>query len=213
MMERNRKGIKVVIAETSLILRSGMAAALAKSVEGPVQIMEIALYANFENKVATFGPDILIVNPFFGGKFNIERCKANKDLNLCNTKFVAFISGFVEPQILENYDATINIYDNNTQLSALINKLSNTTNRDEDDEEQLSQREREIIKEVVKGQTNKEIAAKLNLSIYTILTHRRNIARKLHIHSSTGLAIYAIANGMVSKDELKLKKRPSMDDF
>ena len=213
MMERNRKGIKVVIAETSLILRSGMAAALAKSVEGPVQIMEIALYANFENKVATFGPDILIVNPFFGGKFNIERCKANKDLNLCNPKFVAFISGFVEPQILENYDATINIYDNNTQLSALINKLSNTTNRDADDEEQLSQREREIIKEVVKGQTNKEIAAKLNLSIYTILTHRRNIARKLHIHSSTGLAIYAIANGMVSKDELKLKKRPSMDDF
>ncbi|MBE6339487.1 MAG: response regulator transcription factor [Marinilabiliaceae bacterium] len=213
MIDRNRKSIKVAIAETSLILRSGVAAALTKVADAQLQIMEIALYTNFENKVSTFAPDILIINPFFGGKTNIDRCKNNKDLGLGNTKFVALLSGFVDQQIIENYDATISIYDDNAKLSALISKLTNSANLDDNEEEQLSLREREIIREVVKGLTNKEIAQKFNKSIYTILTHRRNIARKLHIHSSTGLAIYAIANGLVSKDELKLKKRPSVDDF
>ena len=72
-----------------------------------------------------------------------------------------------------------------------------------DSEEQLSQREKEIICEVVKGKTNKEIAEHLNISVFTILTHRRNIAKKLQIHSATALAIYAIANKLVSISEVK----------
>jgi DNA-binding CsgD family transcriptional regulator len=69
--------------------------------------------------------------------------------------------------------------------------------------EQLSQRERDVLMCVVKGMTNKEMADKLCISIHTVLTHRRNIAKKLEIHSPAGLVIYAIVNGIVKVDEIK----------
>ena len=50
---------------------------------------------------------------------------------------------------------------------------------------------------VVEGLSNKEIADKLHLSQHTIITHRKNIARKLNIHSTAGLTIYAIVNKMI----------------
>ncbi|MBQ8594070.1 MAG: response regulator transcription factor, partial [Bacteroidaceae bacterium] len=57
---------------------------------------------------------------------------------------------------------------------------------------------------VVKGMTNKEIAEKLYLSPHTIMTHRKNIARKLEIHSTAGLTIYAIVNKLVELSDVKL---------
>lgn len=68
----------------------------------------------------------------------------------------------------------------------------------------LSQREKEIIACVVKGMSNKEIADHLFISIHTVITHRRNIARKLEIHSPTLLTVYAIVNKLVDISEVKL---------
>ncbi len=69
--------------------------------------------------------------------------------------------------------------------------------------EELSAREREIVACVARGMSNKQIADKLCLSVHTVTTHRRNIAQKLEIHSSAGLAIYAVINGLVKIEELK----------
>ncbi|NCA80061.1 MAG: LuxR family transcriptional regulator, partial [Sphingobacteriia bacterium] len=66
-----------------------------------------------------------------------------------------------------------------------------------EDQDELSQREKEIVIGVVKGLVNKEIADNLCISVNTVITHRRNIARKLHIHSPAGLTIYAIVNKLV----------------
>lgn len=60
----------------------------------------------------------------------------------------------------------------------------------------LTAREREIIACVAKGLSNKEIAAKLFLSVYTVATHRRNICAKLNLHSASALAVYAIMHGL-----------------
>ena len=68
----------------------------------------------------------------------------------------------------------------------------------------LSQREKEIITCVVKGMSNKEIAESLYISIHTVITHRRNIARKLQIHSPTLLTVYAIVNKLVDISEVKV---------
>lgn len=73
------------------------------------------------------------------------------------------------------------------------------TNRDQI----LSEREKDIVLGVVRGWTNKEIADRLCISIHTVLTHRRNIARKLEIHSPAGLVIYAIVNGIIPYEEIK----------
>lgn len=69
--------------------------------------------------------------------------------------------------------------------------------------EPLSAREREIIVCVVKGMTNKQIAEALCISAHTVITHRRNIAAKLQIHSAAGLTIYAIVNKLVELSEIK----------
>lgn len=73
------------------------------------------------------------------------------------------------------------------------------------DRESLSDREKEIVACVVRGMTNKEVAAKLFISVNTVLTHRKNISRKLDIHSISGLTIYAIVNGIVKLDEVKMQ--------
>ena len=69
-------------------------------------------------------------------------------------------------------------------------------------QEPLSAREREIIVCVVKGMTNKRIADELCISTHTVVTHRRNIAAKLQIHSAAGLTIYAIVNKLVDLSEI-----------
>jgi ATP-dependent Lon protease len=56
---------------------------------------------------------------------------------------------------------------------------------------------------VVKGLTNREIAEQLYLSAHTVITHRRNIARKLQIHSASGLTVYAIVNKLIELDDIK----------
>ena len=69
--------------------------------------------------------------------------------------------------------------------------------------ETLSDREKEVIISLVQGMSNKEIADHLCISINTVITHRRNIARKLQIHSPAGLTIYAIINGLVDISSVK----------
>ena len=67
----------------------------------------------------------------------------------------------------------------------------------------LSEREKDIVRLVAKGLTNKEIADKLFLSIHTVITHRKNISAKLGIRTISGLTTYAILNGLVNIDEIK----------
>ena len=68
----------------------------------------------------------------------------------------------------------------------------------------LSDRECEIVRCVVRGLSNKQIAEKLFISFNTVLTHRKNIARKLNIHSIAGLTIYAIVNKIVDIKDVEM---------
>ena len=86
-------------------------------------------------------------------------------------------------------------------LSAKISKM---INQNPDNSEALSDREKDVIVSLVQGMTNKEIADHLFISINTVITHRRNIARKLQIHSPAGLTIYAIVNNLVDISSVKL---------
>ena len=74
----------------------------------------------------------------------------------------------------------------------------------QDNNAALSDRERDVIIGVVQGLQNKEIADRLCISVNTVITHRRNIARKLQIHSPAGLTIFAIVNGLVDISSVKL---------
>ena len=73
-----------------------------------------------------------------------------------------------------------------------------------DNAETLSEREKDVVVSLVQGMANKEIADHLCISVNTVITHRRNIARKLQIHSPAGLTIYAIVNGLIDISSVKL---------
>lgn len=61
----------------------------------------------------------------------------------------------------------------------------------------LTEREREVLIQIAEGSSNKEIAAKLGLSVRTVESHRENLMHKLKIHSATGLVRYAVARQLV----------------
>lgn len=83
-------------------------------------------------------------------------------------------------------------------------KISNMIGKNVDGTETLGEREKDVIVALVQGMTNKEIADHLCISVNTVITHRRNIARKLQIHSPAGLTIYAIVNNLVDISSVKL---------
>lgn len=92
-----------------------------------------------------------------------------------------------------------------TVVNSVSSKETNSeVNNKEEKLDTLSAREKEIIGCIAKGMSNKEIADKLNLSINTVTTHRRNIAGKLHIHSPAGLTIFAIVNKIVTINDIKI---------
>ncbi|MBQ9649972.1 MAG: helix-turn-helix transcriptional regulator [Prevotella sp.] len=84
-------------------------------------------------------------------------------------------------------------------ISDMVFKSSASQNPDA-----LSDREKDVIISLVQGMSNKEIADHLCISVNTVITHRRNIARKLQIHSPAGLTIYAIVNNLVDISSVKL---------
>ena len=83
-------------------------------------------------------------------------------------------------------------------------KISKMISQGPESNEALSEREKDVIISLVQGMTNKEIADHLCISTNTVITHRRNIARKLQIHSPAGLTIYAIVNNLVDITSVKL---------
>ena len=68
--------------------------------------------------------------------------------------------------------------------------------------EELSEREKDVLIQIVRGLSNKEIADVLCISMHTVISHRKNITRKLNIHSTAGLTIYAIVNKLVDLNNL-----------
>ncbi|HZT39638.1 MAG TPA: response regulator transcription factor [Bryobacteraceae bacterium] len=68
----------------------------------------------------------------------------------------------------------------------------------EDTYDLLTTREREILQLIAEGRTNKEIANLLNLSLYTVETHRTHILQKLNLHSVPELILYAVRKGIIS---------------
>jgi DNA-binding NarL/FixJ family response regulator len=68
----------------------------------------------------------------------------------------------------------------------------------EDSYELLTAREREILQLAAEGKSNKEVASSLNLSVYTVVTHRKNIMEKLNLHGVPELILYAVRKGVVA---------------
>lgn len=198
---KNSEVIRVGIAESSVIIRSGLAYALKRLPNLKILSIELATPEALDDCLRTQPPHILFVNPSFGEFFDAGQFKEQSFSK--NIRLVALISSFIDSALLSKYDDSVSIFDDLDVLAGKINRLQNIQFKEEDSSDTLSQREKEIIVCVVKGMTNKEIAENLFLSIHTVITHRRNISRKLQIHSAAGLTIYAIVNKLVELSDVK----------
>ena len=83
----------------------------------------------------------------------------------------------------------------------------------EDSYELLTTREREILQLLAEGKSNKEVATMLNLSLYTVETHRSNIFQKLNLHSTAELILYAVRKGVITYDGRHFTSRALSDGF
>lgn len=194
--------VKIVIAEMAPIILSGLKQCL-KAIKDVNTVVIQAL--SKDHLIALLGEeyiDILIANPTFGGLIhpdNLRKESLNPDLRI-----LAIELGKLSPQALSLFDDHLHVTDDVETIKNKILSASEISPVDNMEKESLSTREKEVVSLVVKGFTNQEIADKLYLSIHTVITHRRNIARKLEIHSATGLTIYAIVNKIVDLSEIKL---------
>lgn len=117
---------------------------------------------------------------------------------------ITISSSLLPNDLSEIADARLSIYDSPATIIQTIQTLvSSHVNEVEDARTDLTPREKEIVVGIVKGLSNKEIAQEINVSVNTVMTHRRNIASKLQIHSPAGLTIYAIVSKLVSIDDIK----------
>ena len=200
---KNNEVVRIAIAETSVIIRGGLTAALKRLSNVKVQPIELLSVEALHDCVRTQCPDMLIVNPNFGDYLDLA--KFLEEISGKRIRLIALVTSFVDASLLGKYDESISIFDDLETLSKKIAGLLNVVSEEEemDNQDTLSQREKEIVICVVKGMTNKEIAEKLFLSIHTVITHRRNISKKLQIHSAAGLTIYAIVNKLVALSDVK----------
>ncbi len=193
--------IRIAVAEPSEIIRAGVVAMLSAVSEFRLEVHEIADGSKLRDQLGWCKPDILIVNPALLGVVSPQ--KVRKDSGLEELRCVALQVSMVDPAVVRTYDADVSIYDSGDQLREKIVRLA-AEPREESSREPLSAREKEVVVCVVQGLTNKQIADKLCLSTHTVITHRRNISAKLDIHSTAGLAIYAIVNKLIELSDIAL---------
>ena len=111
----------------------------------------------------------------------------------------ALVYSFFESKYLNQFDLQIAITDLPSEIVEAVNsKLNDESTEDTDSSKQLSDRELDVLRLLVQGNMNKEIADKLNISVHTVISHRKNITQKTGIKTQSGLTIYALSNKIIN---------------
>lgn len=188
-----------MIVEHSEIVRKGMLSIL-EDCGLFYEIRELACSANMLEMIRRYQPDVIIVNPSLIDLHFRERI-ANKDYK---PRLAAMVYGFHDEPMMTVFDEIIPVNDTRAKILKKFNRLiRNETIQPGIRETQLSERELDVLKQLVQGLSNKEISDKLFISVHTVISHRKNIVHKLNIKSVAGLTVYAILNGIASAEDLQ----------
>lgn len=198
------KTIHIALLEPNIICRLGLEQILKKLPHYRVQIEHIREQRDddYSHMLSSCTADIVIANPIYLGATPRKHIAA---LSL-PTKLIALSYGTLSRDFGE-YDEVIDISATQSQILEVIDRLCQRETPVVEENGKLTNREKEIVVCVAKGMTNKEIAETLFLSTYTVITHRRNISKKLQINSPAGLTIYAIMNKLVDLEEIEKSKK------
>lgn len=110
-----------------------------------------------------------------------------------------------DEEVLRWVDGVVNIYDDGQALARKLRvALDKDATNQYSDSHDLSERERDVLILVAKGMANKEIADRLNISIHTVMSHRKNITHKTGIKSVAGLTVYALLNNLLDQSDVEM---------
>lgn len=191
--------IKILIVEQSYLVRKGLIQILELFPE-VTQIEVLGSHLGLNEVLHHFVPDILIINT------SIEAALPDRSFEndvVDPTKIIHLITTPLPPGSPSNqisiYDSKLTITE---KLTLFVRPLGMDDSEEPENSEELTSREKLILKHVALGQTNKKIASKLFISTHTVISHRKNITRKLDIKSVSGLTVYAILNGIIKMDDI-----------
>ena len=194
---------RIIIIEPSTIVFAGLQSIIER-MHIAESIYHVTELDTITQKLAQLRADIIIVNTaVFGFHKNLSIKSIFKDCT--HASIIAFVSQYSVSQFLKQFDDIIDIYDDAQTISAKIRHIieQDTIDITETDTTELSEREQEVLIAVVKGLINKEIASTLNISIHTVMSHRKNITRKTGIKSISGLTVYALFNNLIKQEDVQ----------
>lgn len=190
---------KVLIIEPSEIIVSGLNDILAN--RPTIKLMHHESDINdIESRLAMLQPDVVIVNPTL--TVNVPLLRGPKAAQV-----IALVYQYIKQSKLRHFDAVIDIRDSRATILQTVNDAAdNSTNNHKTASSatnyELTKRETAVLIEVAKGLTNKEIAERLNVSVFTVTSHRKNIIRKTGIKSVSGLTVYALINNLIEEEDV-----------
>ena len=191
---------RVIICEASEIIANG----LTEIINGMAQfdvVLRLDSPERLSEKILSTDANLLIINPSILGyqnkEFLFSLSKEHPHLTV-----IALVTSYIDHAILTPYSGIIEINDSKQKIINKLNEWVKDDSPKKNDDVELSKREVDVLVAVAKGMMNKEIADQMNLSIHTVISHRKNITRKTGIKSVSGLTVYALLNNLINEDEL-----------
>ena len=190
-----KKGILLIIP--SAVVAKGLEQVFSELGEFSVTGNLTDLSHGALSRIRNFAADVLIVDP---SVFDVESRAHARSLiaEYTDMPVVAMLTSLQGEDSLRQYDAVIDLYEAPSNIVFKVRSaLESAGESPRPEGEELSVREKDILVCVAKGMLNKEIADLYNISIYTVITHRKNITRKTGIKTVAGLTVYALLNNLI----------------
>ena len=194
-MDKCRRNI--VVLEPSKIVYEGLYTSISKS-EYDYSFFYVDSLAELETLMLKRDISIVLINP--GIVQNRLKEFANLKKQYTGVRWIGIIYAYYDSSILKQFDNLFPITEDVSKLIRIINEICKNKTSDKQQNEHLTEREIDVLRWLAKGLSNKEIADKLNVSIHTVNTHRKNIMDKTSIRSLAGLTVYAVSKGIISLD-------------
>lgn len=192
----------VLLIEPSFLIREGLKTMLS-NMGNPYRMEEIDVAVDdLEKHINKLHPSLIMINPLLVSKMVSLPRDPESDFN---PVYVGLISEGVSMQTKSKFDSLLYLDSDRHELFKTMEKVMQQlgTIQTELDYNTLSERELSILKLVALGNTNNEIADRLFISTHTVMTHRKNITRKLGIKTVSGLTVYAILNQHIKMEEIQ----------
>ena len=192
----NRVRVNIILVDSGDILYEGIAGILLKS-HLYYKLSRLSDIEELELVSQSSKADIIIVNTI--QLINRERFFRRLKKALPDVWWIDISPLNIEhaPDLL--FDASLRFEESSASVISKISKMiDDIEGQDSQPQEQLTERERELLVWLVKGLSNKEIADKMSISIHTVISHRKSITHKTGIKSQSGLTIYALTQKIVT---------------